>query len=232
MAPGFKFSDIDADSGDSDWLMADTTNSEKSRSSSSNETRRTEAIQTSDYYSSLSSPEGSFTQDNSYLNEADSGKLLESEEHFLAEQKLNTPSETRESQSSSLFDDGPDLDEDYFGTVKESQPDLFDPLGLNLYPKKTSKNTLFDPSPSPEPGPGKEKEDASALSSKEKTDLQVIDVETERKSGGLGEGLFDDSSTGDYDATKQRVSNPSEFLESSTNSFSKQRYMLHVAASG
>ena len=147
---GFKFSEID--NMDTDGSQDD---SHHDHFDDSHHAKcHLDAIQTSDYYSSHSSPEGSYVQDNHFVDhlQQENTTLGEtsSDNHSI---EVNTDplgltsnevtSLSSSKQQSSLFDDGPMLDEDYFGHVEKSD-ELLDPLGLHIYSRNSPEALLFE----------------------------------------------------------------------------------------
>lgn len=149
---GFKFSDIDTDNMDTDRSQDD---SHHNHFDDSHHVKcHLDAIQTSDYYSSHSSPEGSYVQDNQFVDHlqrknttlgetsSDNHSIEVNTDPFrLTSNEVTSLSSSK--QQSSLFDDGPMLDEDYFGHVEKSDK-LLDPLGLHIYSRNSPEALLFE----------------------------------------------------------------------------------------
>ncbi len=150
--PGFKFSDIDSnDMDDFEWMESSdstsgtTTNASPEGSGFHSEHSDRDSFHTSGYHSSHSADESTHSRDHSYDDEEID--ITSSSDHGYDSHKvsheadLNTSTritETAKFRSSSLFDDGPDIDDDYFGGGGSRQ----DPLGAS--PSSETTKSLFD----------------------------------------------------------------------------------------
>ena len=152
--PGFKFSDIDNnDMDDFDWMeSSDSTPGTGTNASPQGsglldgDHSDRDSFHTSDYHSSHSADESTHSRDPSYDDEeiditSSSDHGYESHKASSHEANLKTSTriiDTPKFRSSSLFDDGPNLDDDYFGGGGSTH----DPLGAS--PSSETTKSLFD----------------------------------------------------------------------------------------
>ena len=156
--PGFKFSDIDDDDGDMedfDWINTDTSTNPEAHSSTNPETHSSDTREqhknevSSDYLSSNSSDDIGYSQEPLSSESNYEGRGFSPATPVKIERGSKFVDEREKHQSSSLFDDAPDLEEDdFFGDIGQwDTKHGTDPLGLNQ-PNSTSAS-LFDPVPNP-----------------------------------------------------------------------------------